>query len=1837
MPSIGAGARMANIFAGRFFLMGFAALAFGCAHRQAPLAAVAPAPAPSLPSWISEISPQGMADPLSQIRVIFKAPLIPVESIESPDAQAMLAKFSIVPALPGHFRFLTPRMVGFEADAALPLATRVQVRLAAGLRDLYGDHLDRDVIWTFQTAPVTLSELPGTDDNGALMENPDPGVVRPHLHVRANTELDVESLREHTQLAPEQGGAPAPVDIERDTSSPAPSQCAGCDSASRFDASKADWVYDIVPKADLAKGTRYSLNFAPGIEPAHGNVPSSDTFVGRIVTFAPLALQSHVLTGKPGPDGPSGRFVNGILELDFNNGLDAASAAANITISPAPSDAAHLLSVSDGDNTLTLNPAVLSPDTAYTVTIGPGLKDQFGQTIGKTQTVAYRSGDLAGDIWAAEGLHVFPLDTGLRLDIATVNLPEKRYSAAYRVLSPSDLVRIDPQNADISQLLPDPSNWTSYPVATTKNQLATTPVPITDKLGGPTGLLAYGIAADTNRIVGTASPGWRQRQLFGVVELTDLGVFAQWFPASGLVRVNRLSDGAPVAGASIDVYPSYANDSNPGSAAVSVCAAATTDATGTAHFDAAAVAPCMQHVSSKDQPPDLLTVAKSAGDWTYVLTSSWDGGYGYGIYGGWDAGNVPQSCGAVYSDRFLYQPGETVRLSGAAFALSGGVIRREGGVPFRVTLDDPNGNHTLLGTTSADSFGAFSISAPLTKNQALGYYTVTATGNDGLVITGDFRVAQFRAPNFKVALTLDKKYVTAGASVNAQATSSYLFGAPVEGGTAQYYVTRTQAAITPKGWDTYTFGPQWFWPDQAPDVQSDVLQTTQTIDSKGASALTIPVAADLPFPMSYRVDMQTTDVSHLSVSDSKSFTALPSLDLIGLHNDWVATAGKPFTENVIVVDPDGSPVAGKRVHLELQSMNYIWAGQIVEGGEAPQDRVLYTTVDQTDVSSGTSAVAISFTPKSSGSYRIRANFADAPGTGTESDDIIYASGDEPYAWGNENPDGVQVKLDKSNYKVGDLATALIESPYPAAELYFAVIRRGVIMSQISQVKGSAPRVQFRVTPDMIPNAAVQAVLVRRGRPIGQLASGSLDSLARAGFAPFNTDLGAHYLKLAVRPARATIEPGQTQTVRLSLHDSAGRATAGELAVMVINEAVLQLTGYRPPDLVKIVFADQPVSTRFSDSRPNVVLSKQKLAGEKGWGYGGGFSGGAAGTRVRTNFQPIAYYNGAVRTDATGNASVSFALPDDLTTWRVMAVAIGAPGEPGSPDPLTFGQADATFIANKPLVTNALLPQFARPGDEFQGGVSVTNSTGAPAQVSIKGLLTGPLAFAGPTSSEAASYSSPVGTSAYRFDMKVGSNGTASVRFDSTLSGRADAFSVPLDVVTRNVLESTVESGSTQSTATVPVRRGPDVAPDMGGLRIMLASSLVPEVAGPARQMIDDYPLPFAETAASRLRAAADIAIINKRFAHPLSGVDPVAVASTAVSQLEVLQLGNGGLAIWPGAKKASPLDSSYAALALVRAKEAGLSVDAGLLQRLGAYLASNLSNPYDDICTTDLCAAEARFADLQALAALGHRRTDFLPEIYDMRDRLCDVTRIELALYLSQTPGWESQAKGMSDAIARNVYITGRGAALSLPQSWRWYDSNTAAQAHALRLFVARGAASDVLDKMLKSLLGMRRNGVWGESYDNAEALDAIIDYGVAQGPAPDFNATAALSPSKHLLANERFVGYTDPERQTSVPMAHLPGQAAMLTLTRAGTGTLHFVVSYEYKPVNGLPGAINGVRVLREVRPANKSQVLDEIGVDVPGQPLSLPAGNVYDVGVQIIVDHYVDHVIIDDPLPAG
>jgi uncharacterized protein YfaS (alpha-2-macroglobulin family) len=274
--------------------------------------------------------------------------------------------------------------------------------------------------------------------------------------------------------------------------------------------------------------------------------------------------------------------------------------------------------------------------------------------------VQYTPGNLTADLWAPSGLNIFPASQNLQLNLSAVNLPDRAYQEAYAMVQPTDLVGTDTAypRSDRPNLLPDRATWSSFPVNAAPNEIADITIPLREQIGGNTGLLAYGVTARTTPYEEDGQQRWREPDYYGLVQLTNLGVFAQWFPESGLVRVHHLSDGSVVNGARVSVYRSYltGNEAVP-AGTPQPCATGQTDPTGLLNLNAQALQTCMGGAIGFEAPPELLVVAEEGTDWAFVRTLPYSGDYGYGMYAGW-AGTQPQSRGTVYSDRFLYQPGK---------------------------------------------------------------------------------------------------------------------------------------------------------------------------------------------------------------------------------------------------------------------------------------------------------------------------------------------------------------------------------------------------------------------------------------------------------------------------------------------------------------------------------------------------------------------------------------------------------------------------------------------------------------------------------------------------------------------------------------------------------------------------------------------------------------------------------------------------------------------------------------------------------------------------------------------------------------------------------------------------------------------------------------------------------------------------------------------------------------------------------------------------------------------------------------------------------------------------
>jgi alpha-2-macroglobulin len=1825
-----------------------------------PYPAVAALPAPSLPPWVVQLSPTQQVDTLAQIRVRFNAPVIPLEEIESAQTQTALSHFTITPKVPGKWRFVTPRMAIFEVNRALPLATRVRVTLTAGLTDLDGDSLAHDLSWTFNTEPMSVI----TPDAG-------PYSLHPDLYVGTSALADIDSLRQRVRLVNERSGAEIPVTVEPQPSSsptlPRPYLSRIIQPQEQFQAADEGGSYDVKPREALTKASAYRLIISPGIKPVYGNLPTTDRYVAELRTYSPLALEWSGYSGGAGDRyRATERFADGTPSMRFNNAVDPDSARRAIQISPAPTprhgtpDAFQF-----GGPSITLDPWALKPATKYTVTIGASLKDTWGQTLGRTITLSFTTSDIAADFSTISGWRVYPATLGFKLPANVISLPNDEYQAAFNPLAASTLVyamydgmpMYDWNNPGVSPRgLPSIVAWPDLTAAGSRNTQTTLDLDLLHHLGSQYGVLAYGMSA---QIPGTLYDVPDSRVVtYGRINVTNLGLFVQIMPGEAIALVHRLSDGAPVAGARVDLYirrnSATANPPTP-------CATFLTGGDGVGRINARNIRRCAPwHDNQRGEEswgPAILAVARAGSDWTVADLGT--GEYGSDPFNfGWDSQSI-RSLGSLFSDRGLYQPGEKASFEGYAFYLQDGTLHRDERTRYALELRYPDGTTHDLGSRTTDDFGMFAIDTVVPASADVGNYTLTATSAAGVTLSCDIRVAEFKAPNFKVQLTVDKPIVVEGDTVAAEGQSDYLFGQPVDGARTSVHVSRSQTQFVPHGWEDtpYSWGPE-YWPMQAPNPTSDVLSATGMTNAHGAMLQTIQVAADLPFPMSYNAELTVSDASNLTVAASANFTALPTPIQIGMNADYLAPVDKPMHVAIVTTDTAGTQVAGRRVRVTLSKI--AWdkneRAYLVPGPES-----------QITTPASQSAQA-QITPKSPGWYRLSANLAGATSHAGATDRDVWVYGPGEADWGNSTDTrSVQLQLDRNSYEPGDRATVLIKSPYADADLYLAVIRHGTLWRAFERVSGSAPTLSFTVDPDMVPGAQIEAVLVRRGKPIESFKPGSITSLVRFGSAALNVRLDRRYLKVSVKPQLDRLLPGSMQTLDLQSDDYAGKSAPGRFVVVVADESVLQLTGYRLPDLVQAVYTGWPVSAVSGDNRlvadltqpeaakldqPSPPISPFARAGLTSDEYALGaprelakvsanaaMQAPAPAAAVRLNFQQLAYFNGAVQTDANGFARVEFKVPDNLTMWRVLVVAAAATPD-DDPSDYRFGNGDATFIVTKALLANPLLPQFARPGDVFAGGIATNNTTGTVGTLVINGTLTGDLSFEqnGQTSKVvSAQLPATAGTQSARYPMLAGAIGSATVEFHIALGPEGDAFRVPFTVRPLDITESVVETGVTAAESAIGLDVDPAVNPNAGGLQITMASTLLPEIIVPAKDCFLFEYLPFAEPLSSRLMVAADLQLLGKKYGQTAVGIDPVAESAADLVALQKLQRMDGGFAWWPGDGESDPLLTGYAAQALGRAQQAGIVVDAGMVSSARSYLEARLDDPDPrGFCLgSDACVERMRLEAMLGLSQLGETSDKHLDSVYAARDGFDLVTQIELARYMTALPAWKPKADAMAGKIQELVYETGRYAVLNVPDDMWWFDSITKGQAETVRLYVAERYDPAIVDRMVRSLLALRRKGSWANTYDDAQALNALIDYAALEPEPPAFKATATLADKQVAYAS--FSGYSNSVQDSFLPIDQMPRGPSVLLLHKDGIGTLHYIVSYSYRLSGAQPGIEEGLLVTRDVRAAGSNAVFTHMGLTNPAGAPSLPAAHVYDIGLTIVADHPVNQVVIVDPLPAG
>ena len=1770
--------------------------------------------------------PEGEVATRATVTVVFDRPVARLGDADPSPATGR--KWLVLePPAEGVYHWVGTRTLTFTALRGLPAATPFSVRVPAGVRALDGAELPQDVEWRFTTPrPELVASLPAAGDS--LTRPGDPIVLRFNIAVEPAAVAEAAALR-GTRTTWRASRPDSALRAQLDT---------------RFWDADDDVLVRLDPQPALERDRAYVLQLAPGLRGRGGPLGLATGVEIPFRTYgAPGLLQATPLEG-------------GGVQLIFRTPVDADSARARLVFHP-PVEVRNVWQ--DGARIYVW--AAFGYQQEITVTAPADLVDVFGQRLGAPQSLTFTSAPREPSLQLLPREAVLLPGTSRTVALVASGMGPVRVRAAR--VSTRDEIRA--RNEPLAT-----PRWTldrRFPAPADANRLVNESIDLATLLP-KSRLGAVVVEAQATPLRGGEQP-WQAR---AVLRWSDLGVATKVSAENGLVWTTHMSTAAAWPNVDLRLVDPAGAELWRGKS----------DRRGIAEL------PGLRTLAR--DPWQVSLVAVSGAD---TATSSLQGDWRldpwrFDIPGTYGTPPVAERA-YLWGDRDVFRPGDTVHLAGLLRRFVASGLAPNALDSITVSVRDPVGRAFVERRVAIDARGTFSQDFVLPPDAMIGRYRVEAqalltrttddaragsrTAPRGAGAPGarptisrptlvrhaigqfGFEIAAYRAPSFRVVVTPAARNLIAAQRIEARVEGSYYFGAPLAGATFQWQATRQRQAFAPRGFEEYSFD----------DPELDLAHGGQLASGRGALADSgvAQIGFDLPPELpavthAVVVEASVRDAAGDVVAGHGGILLhpLPAYAGVQAAQDFVR-AGEPMTVRVVAVRADtaatapGTPISVELVRREWRAVRKLLVGGRIGYETAQLDSVIETR----NVMSGAEPLELRFTPQEPGSYRVRARVTTATGTGPVAVASFWASGTRPGAFPPTDAVRIELASDRRAYKVGDVARILLTTPVRNRRVLVTLEREGLIESRIVDLDDAEQVIDVEIKPEYLPNvyvgvAAVEPALAAADAP-------SLPETARlpryvAGYVPLRVDVSERRLAVEVKPERAAYAPGDRARVAIVVRDAAGAPAAGHVAVAVVDEAVLALLGTPLPDPFAFFYGERALGVATTDTRLRLSAGSRLESAAFKADAGGD---GAEKLAARSLFTTTAYWNPRVEVGADGRAQIDFTLPDNLTSFRVIAVAASGVDR--------FGSGRSSLRVAKPLTVDSALPRFAQVGDTLEVAGVVTSLLPKRRRVEVR-VTTGLelLADAGTRFDLA-----PGASRRVAFRARAVQAGTPEVRFEVRAGDASDAL-----VRTLPVIEATVPR--TAATARRYERRAdrvfahesiaiPAHAVAAPQLEVTLAASAL--AGNPqAFAAVSEYPYGCLEQRASRLL----VLLLQRKFSVSGAGGAPPADSTllqsraritATVTALEEMMSQWGGFTFWDGGEQAPDWMQAYALLALARARREGFEVSRPVIDsaawrvvrlvREGPASAMGRGRDHDPrvapaAVTTpvDTTAATATWWQQSALGLGMYALSQLYPAIGDTTpvqvadvavvtdnlQKLPEEERIFMALALRTWGRRPEIPANVARDVLRRAEVTAATASVSPPaDNARARPFRTSNRATSLALWLASSAQPDapLVPKLAAGLLMQRVRGHWQTTQDDALALLALDAYRDAAertgGPVRVRASLGDAGPS--IVALDAEAGALEQQRgRIELLPAVAPGGEA--TLTFAGQGVVHTAAILRWRENAADQQPIEAGYAL--VRRLERLQGRDALRV-----------GDLVVVTLELVVPRESYYLALVDPLPAG
>lgn len=1760
--------------------------------------------------------------------VLFSEPVVPLSALGEPSDKSPY--MSITPSIKGKFRWYGTSLLSFEAEENCNPLETYTIHVSSSSRSLYGSKITGQLTFSTTADPLEIVwNKPGYRWTQETWNYVDPDDVQPEaahdIRVQFNFPVKADEIAAKTRIT-----------------------AAGKEVRFTVEQELADTVAYLIEE---------DLPFNTDVEITVDETATCSFHTLRNFTFESVFSESSTSS-----------YSNPVW-IRFSHQPDRESAISSITTDPAMPVTEDNIEIMG--NYIILHDLPVTFNSSYGIFISKSLTDIYGRELGMQLRRQIKVPDAASEInYQNYGVTMLEATYPHRLMFDYQNVEP----GSFYVLQKAD----NPLSTDSETAITAIKSKLQYNLPLTdnvhllntdvRNQRIMEGVELDDYLTNGYGSVMF--AASARFLDKNGDP--YERNNTTVVQVTNLGLTVRYAINKAVVLVTHLDDGSPVEGAVV-----YAHSSKEGKLShlsegtVPILAQATTGADGLAVLNLPLEAASTFFSDYSTSPYFAITAV--SGDDSASFQPSSHATWRSGVYSYWSTANALTSRQRtfLFSDRGLYKPGETVSFRGIDRTQQMGSF-----LPYTgnatITLSDSSwrnpaeyGKIEVTTSSSGGFFGSFTLPETLEP----GSYRIRYTREDSTTTIDQYiTVAYFERLKYQTEIAMPSSPVITGDSIQATLSASYLAGGVLAGAsydaswmTDPWYFSPDDPSL--KG---YIFGPY-----DTSEGRRYLEDTQGSLNAEGESVLSCATTGNSikGTPYRYRLQANVTDASNQLISVTGATVVHPASYYIGISKQAdgsaFARAGSPLTFDYKLVTPDETVVAEEKdaaalatslsgsnnaISIKLTREEWSLVQQQGVGG------TVYSRYEKNLVDEETKSVSLSasgtfvITPEKSGYHILSVTAKDASDREIITEYRFFVTGSGYTSLYHDDANLIKLTPDQSQYNPGDTAHILLESPLPAGTYLITTEREGIFTEEVRTFDQNVTVLDIPVARNYIPvfYVSVSSYSVREKEADNQYGVADLDKPKGCyGVAEVFVNPRVKAFSLDIETSSQSYLPGEEVTLTVKATKGGQPLSNAELTVMAVDRGVLDLIGYHVPDPIDFFY--DPYQFHFcvkgGDSRellmdPVTYMAKNLMGGD---------SDDGDKAENREDFNPTALFEPCIVTDEDGYATVTFKLPDTLTTYRI--TAFGVEGE-------LLALQESEIIVQNPVNVQQVMPRRLRERDTSEAGVILTNLDGVThaitVEASIENAASGKVtAGTGPGSAGSGGRAyidgktsctvsvQPGQTSPVYFDIAAVESGSVKVKFSIKSDVLNENVICPLTIERPYIMETNTTTGALQENTITENVVIPSFSDNgRGSVDVTLDATRLTLVKDSIHYVFN-YPYGCLEQQSSKLLPMLLFSdyIDTFEFEADLEGKTVRETVLDTFNSWFTLQHDDGGFGYWPTSSLSNTYVSTRIAHCAVLALSQGFTenqicIDLNLLK---SYLKSeqrkNYLNPYE----------KAYITYILALSGEKYTKEQLTAQMNEEHAGICVWAFTGLTDIL-QNGASSSIADQCRKKINSCMRPTTRGVDLSDPVQnsvlLPIYNTRVEQLALTLELYTRLNPSDEWCTRLLNQLMSLKSADNFGSTASTAHVFEAIAAVIETSGAgSTDFSASVSLgamqlaSGSFHGLAASSIsesVLFGDPRLQGIQSDSLIP-----MTFAKNGEGTLYYTASLSYAvPEENQTAREEGISVFITLYDDTTGE---EIKSSKGSSLIALQTGKVYKARIKLSSTRDRTYLALRAPVPSG